>query len=63
MSMTTRSKDVPFDELPDDWVCPICTVDKSFFEAEEGDGTGASTTPEGENSGSGSGSGSDGKTP
>ena len=25
---------VPFDELPDDWVCPICTADKSFFEAE-----------------------------
>ncbi len=25
---------VPFDELPDDWVCPICTADKSFFEVD-----------------------------
>jgi len=25
---------VPFDDLPDDWVCPVCTADKSFFEAE-----------------------------
>ncbi|MGD0172657.1 MAG: rubredoxin [Halobacteriota archaeon] len=25
---------VPFDELPDDWVCPACGVDKSFFEKE-----------------------------
>lgn len=22
----------PFDDLPDDWVCPVCGVDKSFFE-------------------------------
>jgi rubredoxin len=20
-----------FDDLPDDWVCPVCGVDKSFF--------------------------------
>ncbi|MDD1721595.1 MAG: rubredoxin [Euryarchaeota archaeon] len=23
---------VPFSELPEDWVCPSCGVDKSFFE-------------------------------
>lgn len=22
----------PFEDLPDDWVCPLCGVDKSFFE-------------------------------
>ncbi|NTU93112.1 MAG: rubredoxin [Chlorobiaceae bacterium] len=22
----------PFEDLPDDWVCPVCGVDKSFFE-------------------------------
>ncbi len=21
-----------FEELPEDWVCPVCGVDKSFFE-------------------------------
>ena len=21
-----------FDDLPDDWVCPMCGVEKSFFE-------------------------------
>ncbi len=26
---------VRFDELPDDWVCPICTADTSFFEAQD----------------------------
>ena len=26
---------VPFEELPDDWVCPLCGVDKSFFEKKE----------------------------
>ena len=32
----------PFDELPDDWTCPVCTVDKGFFEAEgDGDATSA----------------------
>lgn len=24
--------DTPFEELPDDWTCPVCGVDKSFFE-------------------------------
>jgi len=24
-----------FEELPDDWTCPICGVDKSLFEKEE----------------------------
>lgn len=23
-----------FDDLPDDWVCPECGADKSFFEEE-----------------------------
>jgi len=23
---------MPFEELPDDWVCPICGVDKDSFE-------------------------------
>jgi glutamate synthase domain-containing protein 2/rubredoxin len=31
-----ETEDVAFDELSDDWVCPICTADKSFFEAEGG---------------------------
>ncbi|NTU52181.1 MAG: rubredoxin [Chlorobiaceae bacterium] len=22
----------PFEEIPDDWICPVCGVDKSFFE-------------------------------
>jgi rubredoxin len=22
-----------FEDLPDDWICPVCGVDKSFFEA------------------------------
>lgn len=26
---------VPFSELPDDWVCPMCRAPKSLFEAEE----------------------------
>ena len=26
---------VPFDELPGDWTCPVCTADKELFEAEE----------------------------
>jgi rubredoxin len=25
----------PFEELPDDWVCPICGADKSEFEKVE----------------------------
>lgn len=23
-----------FEDLPDDWVCPVCGVDKTFFEKE-----------------------------
>ena len=25
----------PFESLPEDWVCPLCGVDKSFFEERE----------------------------
>jgi len=25
----------PFEQLPSDWVCPICGADKSQFEEEE----------------------------
>jgi rubredoxin len=25
----------PFEELPDDWVCPICAASKDFFEKIE----------------------------
>lgn len=27
--------EIPFEELPDDWLCPLCGVDKSFFELRE----------------------------
>ena len=23
--------DIPFEELPDTWLCPICGLDKSYF--------------------------------
>lgn len=23
--------EIPFEDLPDDWVCPLCGVDKSFL--------------------------------
>lgn len=26
----------PFEQLPDDWVCPVCGADKSAFELAEG---------------------------
>lgn len=26
--------DIPFEDLPDDWLCPLCGVDKSFFELQ-----------------------------
>jgi rubredoxin len=26
----------PFEELPDDWTCPVCGADKSEFEKIEG---------------------------
>ena len=29
--------DIPFEELPDDYVCPLCGVDKSYFEQREVD--------------------------
>ncbi len=25
----------PFENLPDDWVCPLCGADKSLFEKQE----------------------------
>jgi rubredoxin len=25
-------KGTPFDQLPDDWVCPVCSVGKDEFE-------------------------------
>lgn len=25
--------DIPFEDLPDDWTCPVCGEDKSAFEA------------------------------
>lgn len=28
---------VPFEDLPDDWVCPVCGVPKDMFEKLEGD--------------------------
>lgn len=28
-------KGVPFEELPDDWVCPVCGAPKSDFEKVE----------------------------
>lgn len=27
--------DTAFDDLPEDWVCPICGADKSQFEQQE----------------------------
>ena len=27
--------DIPFEELPDDWACPVCGVDKSFSNCAE----------------------------
>lgn len=27
--------DTPFEELPDDWTCPVCGVDKSFLNCAE----------------------------
>lgn len=24
----------PFEKIPEDWVCPVCGVDKDMFEAE-----------------------------
>ncbi len=30
-----EKEEVPFSELPEDWECPLCGVDKTNFEAEE----------------------------
>ncbi len=27
--------DTPFDELPDEWICPVCGVGKELFEPIE----------------------------
>ena len=26
----------PFEEIPDDWACPVCGVGKDMFEAQQG---------------------------
>lgn len=26
----------PFEDIPEDWVCPLCGVGKDMFEKEEG---------------------------
>jgi len=39
------AEEVPFDELPDDWTCPVCTADKGFFEAEGGGEQEAASSP------------------
>ena len=31
--------EIPFEELPDDYVCPLCGVGKSYFELREVDQT------------------------
>ena len=28
-------EETTFEDLPEDWVCPLCGVDKSFFEQKE----------------------------
>ena len=50
-----EAEGIPFDDLPDDWVCPICTADKSFFEGEGGNETEAG--PPGAGAGEGEGAG------
>ncbi|MCL2142212.1 MAG: rubredoxin [Methanimicrococcus sp.] len=29
--------DIPFEDLPDDWACPICGEDKTMFKKVEKD--------------------------
>jgi len=29
-----EAEGVPFEKLPEDWVCPLCSVDKTLFEQE-----------------------------
>lgn len=45
---------VPWDDLPDDWACPVCTVDKTFFEVEGGTEPEAVDARRSQGSGSGS---------
>jgi glutamate synthase domain-containing protein 2 len=33
-----EAEDRSWDELPDDWACPVCTADRTFFEAEKENG-------------------------
>jgi len=49
---------VPWDELPDDWTCPVCTADKGFFENEDGDSA-CMVPPTAPASGTGTGTGTD----
>ena len=30
-----EAEGTPFEELPEDWTCPICKVDKSNFKEED----------------------------
>jgi len=30
-----ENDNVPFEKLPDDWVCPVCGVGKDQFEPED----------------------------
>lgn len=30
-----KAEKVPFDQLPDDWTCPICNAPKDAFEKSE----------------------------
>jgi len=51
---------VPWDDLPDDWVCPVCTADTSFFEEEGGEPEQeAAHANKGEGKGEGEGEGPD----
>ena len=34
----SENNGVPFKELPDDWVCPVCDAPKEEFELLEGPG-------------------------
>lgn len=30
-----KSEKIPFEELPDDWTCPVCNAPKSAFEKSD----------------------------
>lgn len=32
----SENDNIPFEELPDDYVCPVCGVGKDMFESSEG---------------------------